>query len=773
MIPVCEPYLNGREKEYVNEALKDNWISSGGKYLDQFEQKFAEYCGCKFGVAVTSGTTALHLALATLGIQENDEVIMPTFTIASCAFAVRYLNATPVFVDSEPYTYNIDTYKIEAKITEHTKAIMPVHIYGKPAEMDKILKLALKYNLFVVEDAAEAHGAEYRGKRVGGLGHIGCFSFYSNKLITCLTGDTRVVTILNKKGRGGSRSKLIKDIKIGDRVVSYNEITGVKIEDKVVQIFKRNVESTYNVKLSNSNELDITGNHPVYVVGKGWIEVNNLHVGDELIQYKYFGLENRIREKQNIGKRRIDIIGADQYKNWTEAHSRKISEAHRNPNSGYAKMDKQLKDKHISDAQKRFYQTPKGKIISKRASKRLKDLYANPKSIVNTPMHKYMKSLKMKEVASRPELRENRRLKSIANWENPAYREKVTKIVNEKRVTPEYIQKYIKGLNKKPNKAEKRLNEIISSVCPDYKFNGGYELGITIGNYIPDFVNVNGKKKVIELFGKRWHQESEIESRKAKMAKLGWDCLVIWDSELENQHLRDEVANKIKTFNYNPNVELVKVVEIREVQKPVDVYNIETEINHNYYANGILVHNCGEGGMLVTNCPEYAYKARKLKNLAHTEVRFFHDHIAFNYRMTNIQAAIGLAQLEKVNEYITRRLYHQELYNSLLKDVNEITLCNEKRPHVKSINWMYCILTRDYKERRELVKFLDKNGIQTRMFFIPMHQQPMFYEYKHYYVSEDISERGLYLPSGTGLSDKDIQFVCDKIKEFYNENKDN
>jgi perosamine synthetase len=188
MIPVCSPYLNGNEKKYVNDALDTNWISSTGKYVKMFEDKFAEYCGVKHGITTTNGTTALHLGLTALGIKKGDEVIIPNFTMISSAFAVCYTGAKPVFVDANPLTWNIDVNKIEEKITKRTKAIMPVHIYGLPCDMNPINEIAKKYNLYVIEDSAEAHGAEYFGKKAGNLGDISAFSFFSNKVQTCGEG---------------------------------------------------------------------------------------------------------------------------------------------------------------------------------------------------------------------------------------------------------------------------------------------------------------------------------------------------------------------------------------------------------------------------------------------------------------------------------------------------------------------------------------------------------------------------------------------------------
>lgn len=182
-IPVCTPNIGEKELEYVTDCVKSGWISSMGKYVKEFEEGFAEWCGCKYGIACTSGTTALHLATVALGIGDKDEVIVPTHTMIASSNSVIYAGGTPVLVDSEPYTWNMDVTKIEEKITSRTKAIMPVHTYGHPCLMDEILNIADDYDLYIIEDAAEAHGAEYKGRRVGSIGNVGCFSFYANKII--------------------------------------------------------------------------------------------------------------------------------------------------------------------------------------------------------------------------------------------------------------------------------------------------------------------------------------------------------------------------------------------------------------------------------------------------------------------------------------------------------------------------------------------------------------------------------------------------------------
>jgi perosamine synthetase len=199
VIPVNEPSLAGHELEYVTECLKTGWISSAGHFIAEFEDSWASYCGRRHGVAVSNGTVALQLAVAALNLGPGDEVIMPSFTIISCAMAVVYQGAIPVLVDADPATWCMDVSQVAAKITPRTKAIMPVHIYGHPVDMDPLLQLAKEHGLAIIEDAAEAHGAEYlcsrdadpKWRRCGSFGDLSCFSFYANKLVT--TGEGGMV----------------------------------------------------------------------------------------------------------------------------------------------------------------------------------------------------------------------------------------------------------------------------------------------------------------------------------------------------------------------------------------------------------------------------------------------------------------------------------------------------------------------------------------------------------------------------------------------------
>ena len=186
-IPVNQPLLDGNEKKYLNECIDTGWISSEGSFVARFEEQFAARIGREYGVAVANGSAALDIAVTALHLGPGDEVIMPTFTIISCAASIVRAGAKPVLVDCDPLTWNIDVSQIELRITSCTRAIMVVHIYGLPVDMDPILALASKYNLHIIEDAAEMHGQTYKGRPCGSFGEISTFSFYPNKLVT--TGE--------------------------------------------------------------------------------------------------------------------------------------------------------------------------------------------------------------------------------------------------------------------------------------------------------------------------------------------------------------------------------------------------------------------------------------------------------------------------------------------------------------------------------------------------------------------------------------------------------
>ena len=191
-ISIANPVFNGNEKKYLMECIDTGWISANGRFIEAFQKEFAAFCGTKYALACSNGTVTLHLAMLALNVHRGDEVIMPTMTYIATANAAAYCGAKPVFVDSDPDTWNIDVTQIEKAITPRTKAIVPVHLYGLPANMTEIRRIAEKHGIPVIEDAAEAHGATWDGKRVGSMGTIGSFSFFGNKIITSGEGGMLV-----------------------------------------------------------------------------------------------------------------------------------------------------------------------------------------------------------------------------------------------------------------------------------------------------------------------------------------------------------------------------------------------------------------------------------------------------------------------------------------------------------------------------------------------------------------------------------------------------
>ena len=216
MIPLCIPKMVGNEWKYIKECLDTNWVSSVGSYVNKFEEDFASYLNIKRAVVTMNGTAALELALRTLGIGEGDEVIVSSLTFISPVNTIKYVGATPVFIDVCRDTYVMDVEKIELLINEKTKAIMPVHIYGHPVDMDKIMEIAKKHNLYVIEDATESLGSMYKGKPVGTVGDFGCFSFNGNKLITTGAGGmlvTNNVGLADKAKFLSTQTKIVTENK--------------------------------------------------------------------------------------------------------------------------------------------------------------------------------------------------------------------------------------------------------------------------------------------------------------------------------------------------------------------------------------------------------------------------------------------------------------------------------------------------------------------------------------------------------------------------------
>jgi perosamine synthetase len=253
VVPVNEPFIGDEEKKLVNECLETGWISSAGRFINEFEKNFSNYCECEYGVSTTNGTSAIHLALKSIGILPEDEVLIPSFTMAGSVYPIVQCGAVPIFVDSEMETYNLSFEDLLRKITSKTKAIVVVHIYGHPVDMDPIMDLAKERGLWVVEDAAEAHGALYKGRKAGGIGHIGCFSFYANKIIT--TGEGGM--LVSNDYEIIQEARKLKDLAHGEKRFThilpeaYNyRMTNIQAALGLGQLNR--VEETISIKIANA-----------------------------------------------------------------------------------------------------------------------------------------------------------------------------------------------------------------------------------------------------------------------------------------------------------------------------------------------------------------------------------------------------------------------------------------------------------------------------------------------------------------------------------------
>jgi perosamine synthetase len=265
-IPISKPFIGAREKELVLDALDSGWVSSIGKYIDEFEANFARYCGTEYALAVSNGTTGLHLALATLRLEPGDEVIIPDLTFVATANAVVYTDATPILADVDPDTLCIDPASVKSLISARTKAIIPVHLYGHPADMDALTEIGSAHGVDIIEDAAEAHGAEYKGRRVGGLGKCGVFSFYGNKVIT--TGEGGMLTTndrefylrarrLRDHAMSPERRYYHDELGYNYRITNLQAALGVAQLERIEDFLARRVEimSWYNSEIATTGSV--------------------------------------------------------------------------------------------------------------------------------------------------------------------------------------------------------------------------------------------------------------------------------------------------------------------------------------------------------------------------------------------------------------------------------------------------------------------------------------------------------------------------------------
>jgi perosamine synthetase len=272
-IPIAKPIFLGNEKAYISECIDGGWISSAGKFIEDFERQFADFCNVKYAVAVSNGTVALHLALVALGISNGDEVIVPDLTFAATANSVIYTGAQPVLADVAADSWTIDINRCKDLLTDRTRAIIPVHLYGQPCNMAEVTEFANEHNLFVIEDCAEAHGAKFQGQNIGSFGIINCFSFYGNKIVTtgeggiCLTNEEKLfdrLRVLRDHGMDKYRKYWHNMVGFNYRMTNIQAAVGCGQMEKIDEYLemRRNIEKYYNERLEHHQLIEIQKNLP-------------------------------------------------------------------------------------------------------------------------------------------------------------------------------------------------------------------------------------------------------------------------------------------------------------------------------------------------------------------------------------------------------------------------------------------------------------------------------------------------------------------------------
>jgi perosamine synthetase len=308
-IPISAPALVGRELEYVTSCLQSTWISSRGEYVSRFESAFAALCGVRHGVAVCNGTAALHTALVALEVGPGDEVLMPSLTYMANDNTVMYTGARPVFVDSDAQTWNIDAARVAEAITPRTRGIVAVHLYGHPADMDALRTVADEHGLFLLEDAAQAHGAGYRGRRAGSLGDVSAFSFYGGKLITtgeggmCLTDDDELAELMRRlrdQGQDPSRRYVVGRLGFNYRMTNVAAAIGLgQVERADWHIARRHANALrYRERLGDHDGLRFQAREP-WAQSADWLTSvvvqESVPVGRDrvMVELEALGIESR------------------------------------------------------------------------------------------------------------------------------------------------------------------------------------------------------------------------------------------------------------------------------------------------------------------------------------------------------------------------------------------------------------------------------------------------------------------------------------------------
>ena len=807
-IPLSSPDITHREVEIINQVLSTPFLSIGPK-IKEFEKKVADYIGTKYAVAVNSGTSGLHLCIRSLGIADGDEVITSPFSFIASANCMLFERAKPVFVDIDKDTLCLDVDKIEEKITPRTKAILPVHIFGHPCEMQKIMEIAKKHNLAVVEDACEALGSEYENKKAGTFGNAAVFAFYPNKQITSVTYDTPVMV---------RRNGVVELVKIGSLMdfmidkywkpdgyecLAFNE-NGRILWQKIEAFIKHNINTEIlKIYLEKGRETEITKSHSVFTIKEGEIKEvlgRDLKIGDYLIVPRRLPiLVNPIKE--------IDILNYINRQNVKFNHEKVIIKNNEVGGGGGKYTGRKIKINEDFCKLLGYFIAEGGYELDKSGGglrftfglhekntyvKEVKDIVSSiwpsfkPSIIEDKKRNKctvLCGGLIHSELFKNLGCRENVYSKSIPNiiWE-----------VNDKNKLA-FIEGLLKG-----DGHERMINGSESKkikVASENLANGLHYLLLTLGvqSRLEKKKYYSKKRKscclyVCEVLG----FDNQLTSKENCVPKE-FLSLTSQSSHIQKERLRNKKSVSLKTLeNWIEQGKIscphfllndIAVLKIKRIEKKKIhnfVYDFEVKKSQNFIGGygAICLHNTGEGGVVVTNDEKIAKLCQSMRNQGRDEgdARLAHSRLGYNYRMTEISAALGVVQMERISDIFKKRQEVADIYNKRLSKIEGV-----KIPYVGSdvkLSWFVYVIKLDEKrfsreDRNEIIREMGNRGISCRDYFPPIHLEPFYtgmfgYKEGDFPLTENVSRSTIALPFYNNLTEKEIEYVCDSLADVLN-----
>jgi dTDP-4-amino-4,6-dideoxygalactose transaminase/intein/homing endonuclease len=801
-IPLSKPWVTEEDIKAVEEVLRTPYLSLGPK-LKEFESMLAGIAKRKYAVAANSGTSALHLIIRSLGIKDGDEVITTPFSFVASSNCVLFERAKPVFVDIDPKTYNINPDLIEERITEKTKAILAVDVFGQPADWDKLTVIAKKHNLYLIEDSAEAIGSEYKGRPAGSFGVASVFAFYPNKQLTSVTYDTPV--LIREKGV----TKLVKigelmDFMIdnywtpeGYECLSFNQ-NGEVVWGKIDTFIKHEIHSELlKITLEKGREVEITKSHSVFTVKDGKIrEVlgRNLKEGDYLLVPRRLPSTLKPIEKIDI----LDYINKGNVKynnNKVILKSNGVGGGGGKYVNRYLNVDKKLCKLLGYFVAEGSYDTGGGLRFTFGLNE--KDTYVKEvtelcKSIWPNYEVSVIPDEKMHSVSVMCGGILHSELFYNLGCGKDVYDKGIPYIIWD--TSYENKMAFIEGLMNGDGH-RRSINGTKSQklkVASEKLANGLHYLLLTMGIQSrmekEDYYTKNGKLShsyTCEILGFENQKTSKENCIPKEFLSLKENS-----TSVQKKRLRDKNSVSVAVLERWTNENSIEcpdfllkdltVLKIKKIEKRKFhgfVYDFEVKGLQNFVGGygAICLHNTGEGGVLLTD-DENIYKlSRSMRNQGRGEDESWlhHTRLGYNYRISDINCALGISQLKRLEKIIEMRDNVAKIYTQKLSEIDEI-ITPYVHPDTTKMSWfVYVIRLADRfgnVHRDQIIKELGNRQIQTRNYFEAIHLEPFYVEqfgYKKgdFPVTEFVSERTIALPFYTTISEEEIDYVVKNLKE--------